>query len=161
MSDGAITRLSQADAGEIYTLQLAAYLSQGRLHDDYRIPPLVQTFEELVEELEDPDVIALGIRQDGRLVASVRLHVQGVTAELGRFTVAPDLVGQGLGTRLEAAVDDALSAGVERIELFTGDRSVDNLRLYARMGYAEDRRESVGTYELVFLSRPKGLRSAS
>lgn len=155
MSSDPISRLSVADAGEIYTLQLAAYVSQGHLHDDYRIPPLVQTFEELVEELKDPDVIALGIRQDGRLVASVRLHVQGATAELGRFTVVPDLVGQGWGTRLEGAVDDALPAGVERIELFTGDRSVDNLRLYARLGYAEDRRESVGTYDLVFLSRPR------
>jgi len=36
-----------ADAGELLTLQRAAYLSEGELHGDFRIPPLVETLEEV------------------------------------------------------------------------------------------------------------------
>lgn len=154
--------LTGADAGEILTLQRAAYLSEARLHGDYSIPALTQTLAELEAELADASVIALGIRSGGRLVASVRLRVRGTTAELGRLTVVPDLQGRGLGTRLLAAVDGALPAQVERIELFTGEKSTANIRLYERMGYVEDRRASAGAYDMVFLSRPpiRGTRSA-
>lgn len=154
-TDHATIRLTPADAGEILTLQRAAYLTEARLHSDYEIPALTQSLAELTEELGDPRTIALGIRDGGRLVASVRLAVRGTAAELGRLTVVPDRQGQGLGTRLLAAVDGALPDAVERIELFTGENSAANLRLYSRMGYTEDRRQNVGTYDLVFMSRPR------
>lgn len=150
-----VVRLSVADAGEIFTLQRAAYVSEAIRHDDLALPPLVQTLGQLVAELGDPDVIALGIRHGSRLVASVRLAVRGTTAELGRLIVAPDLQGRGLGTRLLAFVDEALPDAVERVELFTGERSVDTIRLYERMGYVEDHRSSAGHYDLVFMSRPR------
>lgn len=153
-----IIRLSAADAGEILTLQRAAYVSEARLHGDLSLPPLTQSLAQLVEELNDANVIALGIRSAGRLVACVRLSVRRTTAELERLTVAPDLQGQGLGTRLLESVDGVLPAEVERVELFTGEKSLANIRLYERMGYVEDRRVNVGSYDLVFLTRSRRTR---
>ncbi|WP_244882659.1 GNAT family N-acetyltransferase [Gordonia desulfuricans] len=148
-----VVRLGPDDAGEILTLQRAAYVSEAILHDDLTLPPLVQTLDELTAELSDPDVTALGIRRDGRLVAAVRLRTRGDTAELGRLTVVPDLQGNGLGTRLLTAIDDHLPEEIDRVELFTGERSVANIGLYRRLGYIETRRERIGDYHLVFMCR--------
>ncbi|MGC3994171.1 MAG: GNAT family N-acetyltransferase [Propionicimonas sp.] len=153
MSGVSVIRLGLADAGEVFTLQRAAYVSEAQLYGDPELPPLVQALDDLTSELADPDVIALGIRAGGRLVAAVRLLVRGATAELGRLIVAPDLQGRGLGTRLMEDVDAALPASVRRVELFTGERSTANLRLYRRLGYTEFRRRPAGTYDLVFLER--------
>ncbi|MDO5499699.1 MAG: GNAT family N-acetyltransferase [Propionibacteriaceae bacterium] len=153
-SEHRIDRLSVDDAGEILTLQRAAYVTEAILHENVSLPPLVQTLAELRAELADPDVVPLGIRQDGRLVGSVRVRVRGPVAELGRLIVAPDWQGRGLGTRLLRSVDEVLPSTVDRVELFTGERSAANLRLYEREGFTETGRESAGAYELVFMSRP-------
>lgn len=151
--DVAIERLNGADAGEILTLQRAAYVSEARLHDDLELPPLVQTVAELDAELAMPSVHAFGIRRHSRLVAAMRIHLDGEVAEIGRLVVAPDLQGHGLGTTMLAGVDGLLPAQVTRVELFTGERSLANLRLYQRMGFGEVRRVAAGEYEIVYLAR--------
>ena len=81
------------------------------------------------------------------------------TAEIGRLTVAPDCQGQGLGSRLLAAVEAELPATVTALRLFTGERSEGNLRLYARAGYAETGRESTAAgYALVHLGKQRPAR---
>ncbi len=154
MSDRArVISLSAEDAGEVLTLQRAAYVTEAIRYDDLSLPPLIQTLEQLTDELRDPAVVKLGIRNEGRLVASVRLRLRGSVAQLGRLIVAPDLQGQGLGTRLLTAVDGYLPSEIDHIELFTGERSLDNIRLYERNGYSETRREGAGRYDLVFMAR--------
>lgn len=153
---GPVLRLDASVAGELLTLQRAAYVSEAQIYDDARLPPLTQTLEEVVEELEDSRVPALGIRAGTRLVAAVRLLVRGEVADLGRLIVAPDLQGRGVGTQLLTSVDAWLPGEVNRIELFTGDRSVANLRLYERAGFRECDRRSAGSYDLVFLARATG-----
>jgi len=150
-------RLAVADAGEVLTLQRAAYVTQAQVHDDVRLPPLTQTLEELRAELADPAVAALGVRDGARLVAAVRLRVlaDGVVA-LGRLAVAPDRQGEGLGTVLLRAAGTAVPAA-RRIDLFTGALSAGNLRLYRREGYVETHRTPAGAYDLVHLSKYLGL----
>jgi ribosomal protein S18 acetylase RimI-like enzyme len=150
---GVLCRLGTADAGEMLTLQRAAYVSEAQLHHDLRMPPLTQTLEDLRAHLEDPAVIALGVREGGRLVAAVRLLDLGDgRVALGRLTVAPDRQHRGLGTRLLHESETAVPGAVE-IELFTGEHSEANLRLYMRLGYVETHRTSAGNHELVHLSK--------
>jgi len=151
-----VARLADTDAGEVLTLQRAAYVPQAQLHDDLRMPPLTQTLEELRAELADPAVVALGVRDGGRLVAAVRLRVlaDGVVA-LGRLAVAPDRQGEGLGTLLLRAAGTAVP-GTRRIDLFTGSLSAGNLSLYRREGYVETHRTPAGAYDVVHLSKTLG-----
>lgn len=142
--------LATADAGELLTLQRAAYASEAQLYHDAFLPALTQTLAELEEELRGAS--ALGIRDSGRLVAAVRWTVAGDTAHIGRLVVAPDRQGEGLGTMLLRAAQDA--SGTPRSELFTGHLSVANLRLYEREGYVETRRVPLHDgVELVYLTR--------
>ena len=149
-------RLGVDDAGEILTLQRAAYVTEARAHGDLTMPPLTQTLDQLRAELADPQVTAWGIREHGRLVASVRVcQADRATAEVGRLVVAPDRQGSGLGTALLLAAEARLQAGVTVIRLFTGEHSDANLRLYQRLGYRETGRTPAGSYSLVHLAKAR------
>jgi hypothetical protein len=46
-----VEQASVADAGELLTLQRAAYVTEARLYDDPELPGLTQSLPELVDEL--------------------------------------------------------------------------------------------------------------
>ncbi|WFE34470.1 GNAT family N-acetyltransferase [Micromonospora sp. WMMD975] len=123
-----------ADAGEILTVQRAAYLVEAQRYRDVFLPPLTETLDEVRAALAGP-VVVLAARHGARLVGSVRASVDGDTAHVGRLSVAPDQQGRGIGGRLLAAIEAACADRVARFALFTGARSAENLGLYARRGY--------------------------
>jgi GNAT superfamily N-acetyltransferase len=149
--------LGAEDAGEMLTLQRAAYVTEAQAHADPFLPPLTQSLAELEAELERPGVVALGVREAGRLVASVRVRVVGDVAEIGRLAVAPDRQGQGLGTALLGAVEARVGTSVRTLRLYTGEFSAGNLRLYGRLGYVETHREPSGGHSIVFMEKHVGL----
>jgi GNAT superfamily N-acetyltransferase len=135
--------LTARDAGEVLTLQRAAYVGEAMLYDQF-LPPLFETLDE-VRAVLDGDIAVLGVRDGGRLIGTVRIKPDG---EIARLAVAPDRQHEGLGTRLlEAAIEHGGTW------LFTGDRSEANLRLYRRHGFEETHREPVPGHELVYLRR--------
>ena len=147
-----LAEVETGDAGELLTLQRAAYVSEARLYGDPELPPLVQTLEELTAELAG--CIALKALQGSRIVGSVRGRPDGGVLHVGRLVVAPDLQGRGIGGALLAAVEEAGAVSARRAVLFTGARSDGNLRLYRRHGYAEERREVLRPgVELVHLTK--------
>lgn len=149
-----ITRATVADAETILQLQLEAYQSEARLYNDWLIPPLVQTLEELREEFDTGTV--LKAISDGRLIGSVRASESGGVAHIGRLIVAPDLQGRGIGTALLNAIE-ACYPPTTSFELFTGSLSVDNIRLYRRHGYSVVREEVLGpTVVVVFMRKLRG-----
>jgi len=127
------------DAATILRLQKIAYQTEARLYGD-DIPPLQQTLAEL--EREFGHFLILKAVGNGVVVGSVRARRDGGTCHLGRLIVKPELQGRGLGTLLMQRIESRC-ADAARFELFTGDRSLGNLRLYRRLGYTELRREVV------------------
>ncbi|MEH0936475.1 GNAT family N-acetyltransferase [Micromonospora psammae] len=123
-----------ADAGELLTVQRAAYLTEAQHYADPFLPPLTETLDEVRSVLAGPTIV-LTARAGHRLVGSVRARLDGDTALVGRLSVAPDWQGRGLGSRLLTAVEAACAGRVGRLELFTGAGSERNLRLYQRHGY--------------------------
>jgi ribosomal protein S18 acetylase RimI-like enzyme len=138
------------DAGELLTLQRAAYLLEGELHGSFRLPPLIETVEEIRAALEDG--IVLKALVGTRIVGAVRGRVMDGTCHIGRLAVAPDLQGRGIGTRLMAAIEERYADDVTRYELFTGPKSERNVRLYRRLGYV-DMPTPPGQEPLVYLEK--------
>ncbi|MCZ7438945.1 GNAT family N-acetyltransferase [Micromonospora sp. WMMC241] len=132
--DVTIAPAAVADAGEILTVQRAAYLVEAQRYRDPFLPPLTETLDEVRAALAGPGVV-LAARRGARLVGSVRARLDGDTAHVGRLSVAPDQQGAGVGGRLLTAVEQACAGRVARFALFTGAQSADNLGLYARRGY--------------------------
>ncbi len=155
MDDLVLGRSGPDDAGELLTLQRAAFVGEAALYDAFDHPALLQTADELRAELTA--VTAVGARLGARLVGAVRVRREGATLHVARLSVAPDLQGRGIGSRLLSHVETTAGPEVERLALYTGSRSEGNLRLYARHGYVERRRETVSP-DLVLVHLDKALR---
>lgn len=149
---GPVNRLGPADAGEVLTLQRAAYVTEARAHGDLDLPPLLETLDETRVALEG---LSWGVRENGRLVASVRLTVTGPVGVIGRLVVAPDRQGEGLGSGLLRFAESAAPADVTVFRLFTGSNSVGPLHLYAKHGYRETHRTPENNHELVHLEKAR------
>ena len=151
--------MTTADAGEVLTLQRAAYVTEAQLYRDAFLPALTQTLEELVDEIESGGGLVL--RKNGRIIGAVRTRVVGGLLHIGRLIVAPDVQGQGFGSILmnaaegeAAATDEDSPLAADAAVLFTGKLSEANLRLYARRGYVETHREQLQSgVELVHMRK--------
>ncbi|GIH95012.1 GNAT family N-acetyltransferase [Planobispora siamensis] len=147
----AIERAEPGDAGEILTVQRAAYVSEAQLYGDPFIPPLVESVEQVRKVVETGTVLVA--RDGGRVVGAVRGRLSGTTCLVGRLVVAPDMQGRGIGGALLTALHEE-SADALAFDLFTGHLSEGNLRLYRRHGYRETRRERMSDHlTLVHLRR--------
>lgn len=151
--DWLITTAEERDAGEIMTVQRAAYVSEALLYDTTRLSALSEPLAEIRKSVAAGEVLVA--RMDSRIVGSVRGVRQGDECHVGRLVVAPDLQGRGIGTALLRAVERHGGDGVRRFVLHTGDRSHANIALYRKVGYIETHREFVAeTLSLVHLAKP-------
>lgn len=135
MADSPTIRpIETGDAGEVLTVQRAAFASEALIYGNPDMPPLTQTLEELRAELvENLGCVAV---TDHRIVGAVRARLDGRLLLIGRLAIAPDQQGEGLGTLLLAAVEErGCEVGATEAELFTGALSEANQRLYEREGY--------------------------
>ncbi|WP_431910078.1 GNAT family N-acetyltransferase [Nonomuraea jabiensis] len=133
-----IERATTADAGEILTVQRAAYVSEAQLYGDPYIPALIESLEQVRKVIEG--AVVLKALDAGRVIGAVRGQVSGTTCLVGRLVVAPDHQGRGIGTALLTALHEAVPEA-EAFDLFTGHLSEANLKLYRRLGYRETSRE--------------------
>lgn len=148
-----IRRLTEADSGELLTLQRAAYVTEAQHYRDAELPPLLESLMQTDAALRSPEVIAIGVRDAGRLVGAVRLRLDDGVAHLGRLVVAPDRQGEGIGSALLRACENALPAEAREIRLFTDSDSGPTIRLYERFGYVRERETPAGTHSLVHLTK--------
>ncbi|GAA3162593.1 GNAT family N-acetyltransferase [Planomonospora alba] len=142
-----IGRADPGDAGEILTVQRAAYVGEAQLYGDPFIPPLVESAEQVRRAVETGTVLVA--REGGRLVGAVRGRMARTTCLVGRLVVAPDRQGRGIGSALLGALHEEAAEALA-FDLFTGHLSEGNLRLYHRHGYRETRRERMDDH-LIFV----------
>jgi GNAT superfamily N-acetyltransferase len=148
-----IRPVSTDEAGELLTLRRAAFVTEAQQYGDPNIPPLTQTLDELVLDLQRDDVVTLGGWDGHRLVGSIRVLVEHKKATLGRFAVAPDLQGHGFGTKLLLAILPYLPDGIEEVWVFTGRDSVQNIAMYAKHGYEHQHDQTAGDLTYAFLRK--------
>jgi predicted N-acetyltransferase YhbS len=131
------------EAGEILTVQRAAYVSEAQLYGDPFLPPLVESVDQIRRAVETATVLVA--RDGGRIVGAIRGRLSGTTCMVGRLVVAPDAQGRGVGGTLLKALHDEMVSALA-FDLFTGHLSEGNLRLYRRHGYRETRRERMNDH---------------
>jgi anthranilate synthase/aminodeoxychorismate synthase-like glutamine amidotransferase len=146
----AIAQATVEDAEEVLTLQKRAFRIEAERYDDYTLPPLTQTLEEIKADFTQQHVLKATLK--GEIIGSVRAHAEADTCHVARLIVHPDYHGRGIGTRLMHALESAFG-DVERFEIFTGDRSDPALHLYQKLGYEEFKRKAMDTHDLVFLEK--------
>jgi ribosomal protein S18 acetylase RimI-like enzyme len=142
------------DAGELITLQRAAFLRDAQIYGDPFMSSLVQTVEELRTEIDDSETVVLKAVLGHRIIGSIRCRIANGTCHIWRLMTAPDLEGLGIGGKLLTAIEELVAPRVDRFELDTGAKSEANIAMYKRRGYREFRRDVGPTLTVVALEKP-------
>ncbi|GAA4624877.1 GNAT family N-acetyltransferase [Actinoallomurus vinaceus] len=153
-----IERAGVDDAGEILTVQRAAYVTEAQLHGDPFLPPLVESLGQIRKMIAESVVLKASV--EARIVGAVRGRFNERTCLVGRLVVAPDQQGRGIGGALMRALEAEVAGRADACVLFTGHLSEGNLRLYRRLGYAETSRERVADHLMLVHMRKTLLAAA-
>ncbi len=146
-----ISKAEQNDLIAILKLQYIAYEKEAIRYNDFSIPPLKQTLEELIKESKNS--IILKATENDIIIGSVRGSSHEQVCKIGRLIVHPDFQRQGIGSKLLSDIERLFSE-VVTFELFTGSDSEDNIRLYKKSGYTEFKRKKLtDKIDLVFLHK--------
>ena len=146
-----ITPAMFEDATAILALQRLAYQNEAAIYDDFTIPPLTETLEDLKTQFGRRRF--LKAVEGGQIVGSVRAFQDGATCRVERLIVHPDYRRRGIGTALLNRIETMFPTA-RRFELFTGHKSTGNIRLYERLGYRAFRQERVNEkVNLVFMEK--------
>jgi len=134
------------DAGELLTVQRAAFADEARIVGSPHIPPLLETQDEIAQRITAAAGGEEGVwvarvddgERPGRIVGAVR----GAVADddpavwvIGRLCVAPDQRSRGVGRALMTAAQDAAPASCRTFRLIAAQASVANQAFYRRLGY--------------------------
>ncbi|MGW8484370.1 GNAT family N-acetyltransferase [Microbacterium sp. NPDC055903] len=151
-----ISPICEEDAGEVLTIQRAAFVSEAMIYGTVDMPVLTQTLDQLRAELVD--AVGWVARVKGRLVGAIRARQTPELLLIGRIAIAPDMQGHGVGRALLSAAEESSTA--PEAELFTGSLSEANLRLYESCGYRETTRvdQGDGTAQVFLRKRLTGSR---
>jgi len=146
-----ITKADRADLEHILALQYLAYQSEAKLHNNYSIPPLLQTFDDIILEYEKC-VFLKAVDESGTITGSIRGFEDQDTVHVQKVIVHPDKQGQGIGTALLGAIERECPSS--RYEIFTSNKSVRNIRLYERLGYVRFKEQTIsGELTFVYLQK--------
>lgn len=142
-----------SDLQEILLLQYLAYQSEAELFGSRDIPPLKQSLDEVVEEFRSGVILKM-VNDKNTIIGSVRAKESDGTVYIGKLMVHPNHQHKGYGTRLLTEIEKCFPD--KRYELFTSTRSVDNIRLYQKLGYSIFARKAVNDeLEFVYMEKRK------
>ena len=141
--------MTEEFAREVHRVMQAAYRVEADLLDVREFLPLRRTVEDLLRA----ESRFLGAFLDGRLVgvAEIERSPEG-PVNVASLVVMPQHFRRGLGRALMRSVLE--EHGGEPVTVSTGLRNLPALRLYAGLGFQEQRRWSVDGIPMVTLLRP-------
>jgi hypothetical protein len=104
-----IKQASLEDVEMILQLQMRAYLSEAEFYNDYSIPTLTQSFDEIKQEFSQQiflKAIQKGkdAKDDINIIGSVRGYHDKGTAFIRRLIVKPGSQNKRIGSRLMHAI---------------------------------------------------------
>ena len=130
-TDLEILPLEPSDLPDALALQKMAFMTEAMRYNDFHLAPLEERFAAFAQEFHIKTF--LQARLEGAIIGLIRGFVRDGTGFIERLSVHPAYRGCGIGAALVRALEVAL--GSPRFELFTAQRSADNIRLYESLGY--------------------------
>jgi GNAT superfamily N-acetyltransferase len=147
--EGVRIRLARdVEVGELAALVRAAY---ARYVDRMAVEPAPVSAD--YATLVSAHACRVAVTED-RVVGVLVLRPRGDHLLVENLAVLPEAQGRGVGgLLLERAEQEARSAGIDRIRLYTNVVMIENLAFYGRRGFRETGRRREGDFERVFLEK--------
>lgn len=120
------------DLHSILELQKLCYQENAKRYNDYKIPPLIQTIDDLHGEFKKS--IILKVEADSKIIGSARAYEKNNTCYIGRVIVHPSYQNKGIGTKMMMKIERRFSK-CNKFELFTGYKDEKNIYFYNKLGY--------------------------
>jgi ribosomal protein S18 acetylase RimI-like enzyme len=140
------------EAAEILRIQQEAFLPAARRYDEVRLPPLIETVEDVAHDVRE-HLVLVATDSAGRLVGSVRGKRGDGCVHVARLVVDPAQQRRGVATALMLELERRFP-DVPCFELFTGGLNEPGMGLYTKLGYVETHRErSSELLEIVYLRK--------
>ena len=140
------------DLKVILDLQKRCYEEEGKLYNDFKIPPIVQTLESIEDDF-DKGTLFLKALIENQLIGSVRGHTKNNVTYIGRLIVKPEFQNKKIGQTLMSAIEKKLN-DCRKYKLFTGFKSKKNLILFDKLGYIEVERQFIhDNLTLIYLEK--------
>lgn len=135
----AIIPARKQDLQAILALQQSAFIDEAKRVDKMDIEPLTQNIESIKHEFKQK--LFLKCVQNGKIIGSVRGYQENETTYIGKLFVDSAYRKKGIGSALVETLCAMLPA--KRYEIFTSEKSFENIALYQKLGFMEYKRESV------------------
>ncbi|HEX2934182.1 MAG TPA: GNAT family N-acetyltransferase [Bacteroidales bacterium] len=120
-----------SEVSQILEIQKAAFRYEAEIYGRDDLPPMRQTLESMIEDFGKYDFFKASYNKE--IIGSVRALVKGNTCYIGRLVVLPKCHKHGIGSKLMDSLEQKYAG--YRFELFTGKKSIDNIRFYSKRGY--------------------------
>ncbi|MCW4028656.1 MAG: GNAT family N-acetyltransferase [Candidatus Bathyarchaeota archaeon] len=153
MVEFCIEEANVEDAHDILAVQRLAFQSEAERYGDFKIPPLLETQEELETKIKTQLILKATV--NGEIVGSVRVEEKDDACHVGRLIVHPNFQNQGIATQLLKEIERRFPL-CHKFELFTGDKSLKNIYLYEKLGYKKvSATEQADKITLIFLRKTR------
>ncbi|MDD5081079.1 MAG: GNAT family N-acetyltransferase [Candidatus Omnitrophica bacterium] len=150
-----IIRAVPEDVDELLALGKAAYQIEAERYNNFKIPQIKETGKELQEQFKDH--IILKAVFNGKIIGSVRVCKKNGIGHIARLAVLPDYRCRGIGTALMLEAEK--HSKCRRYELFTGTKSISNIKLYEKLGYSISKKEKYGCGDIEVFFMEKAVLS--
>jgi hypothetical protein len=96
-----IEQATEKDAEVLLALQKWAYQSEARRYNDFTLPPLMQTNDEILIDFKKQVLLKVVIL--GEIIGSARGYIEDGTCYIGRLIVNPGFQKKSWGSNLRIA----------------------------------------------------------
>ena len=94
---------TKQDLEQILQLQKRAFHGQALIYNDFSLPPLTQTIDDLRKEFREKAIYKL--KRDGKIIASIRCYIKDNILYIEKLIVDPDFQNRGIGTKIMTDIE--------------------------------------------------------
>lgn len=147
-----ITPIIQEDLQAILSLQKAAFMEVAKQMNNYDIPPLSQTIQDVRNDF-DSCVILKYTSSDGQIIGSVRGNIYDDNiCHIGKLIVHPAFQNRGIGKALMCEIEKYFPS-CRKFTLFTGEETPNTVYLYSKVGYRVIYKKEIDGINLIFMEK--------
>lgn len=129
-----IEQASKNDLIDILALQKKAFFVVAKQMNRFDIPPLLQTFQDICDEMNE-GIILKCVSKNDEIIGSVRGYIdENDICHIGKLVVHPKYQNNHIGSTLMYEIEKYFPS-CEKYTLFTGNETPNTLHLYSKIGY--------------------------